>query len=469
MASKDKKLFVCSACGAESGKWLGKCTACGEWDTLAEKAVVPAAKGVIARRGYAGASPAGLMPLDDVESEALVRIPTGMAEFDRMLGFSAGPGGVRASGLVEGSVVTLGGHAGAGKSTLLLQTGCVMAQTMKVAYFSGEESREQIKDRKERLNLGRDGLLIATETNVVAIGAMLEREAPAVAIIDSIQTMYHPEIDSMAGGASQVKGSAAYLTQIAKQHGIAMILVGHMIKADAIAGPEALRHIVDAVLILSSTEDARYRILRAEKNRFGDTSEIGVFAMTPVGLKVVENPSAIFLSRAIDDVPGSVVTPLWEGSRPMLVEVQALVDASLGGNPRRVSVGLDDKRLAMLLAILNKHSGLVVADKDVYANVVGGIKVAGTETSADLPILLAAASSIVGKVIPADVMAFGELGLSGEVRPCANGQDRIREAAKLGFKRAVVPIGNLTRDMVAGIDVYPVTTLAQAMEWLQNL
>jgi DNA repair protein RadA/Sms len=460
MAAKDKikTRFVCSQCGTIAGKWCGQCSGCDAYNTMIEETVIPVAKGASTRQGYAGALTTKLALLDDVEVTDVDRISTGLVEFDRVLG----------GGLVVGGTAVLGGNPGAGKSTLLLQTGCHVARQYKVAYFTGEESLSQIKARKSRLGLPKDSLLIATETNVVTIAMALEDIRPDLVILDSIQTMYHPDIDSLPGNVSQVKGAASYLNQVAKTLGIAAIFVGHITKSESLAGPKALEHVVDCILHLSSTDDARYRMLRAEKNRFGTTSELGVFAMTGTGLKVVENPSAIFLSKSVEDAPGVVVTPLWEGTRPMLVEVQALVDqGAMGGNPRRVSVGLDDKRLAMLLAVLHKHVGLQIHDQDVYANVVGGVKV--LETSADLPALLAVASSFKGKIIPRDLFAFGEVGLSGEVRPCQNGQDRIREAAKLGFKNAVVPAANYPKNGIEGMDIMPVATLAHAVEWLDTL
>lgn len=459
MAAKDKVKveFACSGCGSVAARWGGQCSGCGAWNTLEERSVQQAPKGAPARQGYTGGNGGGkLVTLAEIEKGSLLRLPTGLSEFDRVLG----------GGLVAGGTCVLAGDPGAGKSTVLLQTGCTIARSGRVQYFTGEESLEQIKDRAERLELPQDRMQAMVETNVVAIGALMEREAPDLAIVDSIQTLYHPELPGEPGGVSQVKNCAAYLNRVAKRLGISLVLVGHITKSESIAGPMALMHIVDTVLMLSSTDDARYRIMRAEKNRFGPTSEIGVFAMTGTGLKVVENPSAIFLSRSVKDAPGSVVTSLWEGSRPMLVEVQSLLDASGGGNPRRVSVGLDDKRVAMLMAVMNRHSGLQIADQDVYVNVVGGVRV--VETCADLPVLLTAASSFRSIVIPPDVMAFGEIGLSGEVRPCANGQDRIREAVKLGFTKAVVPLANCPKDGVPGLDIFPVSTVAQAMEWLAS-
>jgi DNA repair protein RadA/Sms len=342
-----------------------------------------------------------------------------------------------------------------------------VARQHGVIYFLGEESPEQIKDRALRLGLPTNRLRVVPETDVTRIASIIEAEQPDMAIIDSINTAYHPELESEPGGVAQIKTCAAFLNRTAKHSGTSMVLVGHVTKADAMAGPMALQHIVDAVMMLSSTDDARYRMLRAEKNRFGSTSEIGIFAMTGSGLKVVDNPSAIFLERSGVTAPGSVVTPLWEGSRPLLVELQSLVDTSALGNPRRVVVELDDKRVAMLLAVLHKQAGLVLADQDVYVNVADGVRV--VETSTDLAVLLAVASSLRNRAIPAGTVAFGEVGLSGEVRPCAHGQDRVREAAKLGFRRAVIPAANHAREGFGDIDVCPVATLSEALEWVDAL
>jgi DNA repair protein RadA/Sms len=422
-------------------------------ESVARKPATPA----LARQGYAGAGSGLLVTLDSLAPGSMVRIPSGLSEFDRVLG----------GGIVAGSSIVLSGNPGAGKSTLLLQTGCSVARERGVIYCTGEESLEQIKDHATRLGLPQDRMRAIVETDVVTIGSFMERERPDLVIVDSIQSVFHPELDSEPGSVSQLRTCAGYLNRFAKRLGTAIVFVGHITKSEAIAGPMTLIHLVDAVAHLSSTDDARYRIMRADKNRFGSASEIGVFAMTGTGLKVVENPSAIFLSRAVEDAAGTVVTPLWQGTRPMLVEVQALADAGAQGNPRRVGVGLDDKRLAMLLAVLHRHGGVHVHDADVYANVVGGIKV--IETSADLPVLLSVASSLKEKSIPSDIIVFGEVGLSGEVRPCQNGSDRLREAAKLGFKRAVVPLANCPREGVPGLDLFPVSTLVQALEWLDNL
>lgn len=456
MAGKErtKVTFACTKCGVTSPKWVGQCPGCKEWQTMEEATVQTAPRGAAARQGYAGGAQSGAVTLDSISSEPLQRMASGLSEFDRVLG----------GGLACGGSIVLGGNPGAGKSTLLLQAACHVAGSYRVLYCTGEESLGQIKDRAQRLSLPLSELLVAVETDVTAIAGMMERDHPAMVVVDSIQTMFHPEMESEPGGVGQVKTCAAFLNRTAKRLGIALLLVGHINKSESLAGPMALMHIVDAVLMLSSTDDARYRILRAEKNRLGSTSEIGVFAMTGTGLKVVENPSAIFLSRAIEDASGSIVTPLWEGTRPMLIEVQGLMDAGAAGHPRRVSVGLDDKRLSMLLAVLNKHGGIPVHDMDVYVNVVGGVRV--TETSADLPVLLAAVSSLQNRILPPTTMAFGEVGLSGEVRPCPNGQDRIYEAAKLGFRCAVVPVANMPSKPITGMELVPVASISQALEWL---
>ena len=457
MAIKPKTHYACSKCGAVAPKWAGKCEACGEWNTLEEVTVQATPKAAVARQGYAGAGGGSLTTLANIQAGAVARITSGFAELDRVLG----------GGLVEDGTCLIAGNPGAGKSTLLLQAGCAVARTSKVIYFAGEESLTQIRSRAVRLKLPLDSMLSVVEFDVTAIAATLERERPVLAIVDSIQTCYHPEIDGMPGSVSQLKTCALFLNNIAKRLGVSLVLVGHITKEESIAGPMALIHILDATLTLSSTEDARYRILRAAKNRHGDTAEIGVFAMTGTGLKSVENPSAIFLSRAAAPAPGSTVVPLWEGSRPMLVEVQALVHDSLGGNARPVCVGVDDKRMAMLLAVLGKHTPLQLLGQAIYVNIVGGIKV--VETSCDLPLLMAATSSFRDKIIPSDVIAFGEVGLSGEVRPAQNGVDRIREAAKLGFTKAIVPAGNCPKGGVPGIEVVPVVNLAQAVDWVAAL
>ncbi len=451
-SDKAETVFVCSECGTEHRKWVGQCKDCGAWNSLQE--------GTRLRRSRSAAAPAGaatassVTTLDQVVAGGLARLPTGIGEFDRVLG----------GGLVAGSTVVLGGPPGAGKSTLLLQAGAQVAETRPALYVSGEESLEQIADRARRLRLPTGRLRAVSETDVLAIAGILERERPAMVIIDSIQVMVHPELDSLAGSVTQVRECAAFLNRFAKRTGSSLLMVGHITKNESLAGPMTLNHLVDATLMLSSTDDARFRIIRSDKNRFGSVAEIAVFAMTGAGMREVRNPSAIFLSQSKREMPGSIVTVLWEGTRPLLVELQALVDHSALGNPRRVAVGVDATRLAMLLAVLHRHGGVAVHDQDVYVNVVGGIRAA--EPSADLAILLSIASSLDDRPIRPQVFAFGEIGLSGEVRPCANGQDRLREAAKHGFDVAIVPAANAPREPVAGLDVVAVETLRQALDWL---
>ena len=454
----EKFTYVCQSCMHSVSKWHGRCPSCDEWDTLTKERVQPKSK-----KNGQGAEPAGYrdnspIPLSDVVSVSVNRISTGLNEFDRVLG----------GGLVPGESVILGGNPGAGKSTLLLQSACMVSETKKVVYFTGEESLSQIKDRATRLNLEMKNLLVTPETDVLKISHIIEDMRPDVVIIDSVQTIYHPELDSEPGSVSQLKCCASHLNKLVKLVGCAVVLVGQINKTESLAGPMALMHIVDAIIMLSSTDDARYRILRPEKNRFGPVTEIGVFAMTEAGLRAVDNPSAIFLSRANEiESSGTVVTPLWEGSRPILVEVQSLVDQSTGGNPRRVSVGLDDRRLSMLIAVLSHHGHIGMSALDVFVNVVGGVKVSGT--SADLSVISAMISSVEEKCIPPDVIIFGEVGLSGEIRPSQNGIERLKEASKLGFRRAIIPSGNMPRKEIMGLQVFPVKTLQDAMDALTEL
>jgi len=451
LKDKAKTVYLCSACGAETAKWQGQCPHCGAWSTLEESVKAkPSRAG-----GYTGTG-ATVTTLDSVVTRTLPRLSTGLAEFDRVLG----------GGLVSGSAIVLGGHPGAGKSTLLLQTACNIAENRPVLYVSGEESLEQIADRAGRLKLPTDKLRVVSETDVLAIVGLMEREKPAVVIVDSIQVIYHPDIDSLAGSVSQVRECAAFLNRFAKRNGTSVIMVGHITKSENLAGPMTLNHLVDATMRLSSTDDARYRIIRSDKNRFGSVAELGVFAMTGTGMKEVKNPSAIFLTKSNKEMPGSIVTVLWEGSRPLLVELQALVDQSALGNPRRVSVGIDSTRIAMLLAVLHRHGGLVVHDQDVYVNVVGGIRI--TEPSADLAVLLSVVSSLRNRLIAPNVFAFGEVGLSGEVRPCANGQERLRDASKHGFGVAIVPAANAPKEQVGKLKIIAVDTLQQALDWMSN-
>ncbi len=444
--AKPKSSFVCNQCGAVSSKWLGQCPDCDAWNSYSEQLAAKSSRFA----GFAGAQ-SGVTRLADVRGGEVARWPTRSAELDRVLG----------GGLVPGSVVLLGGDPGVGKSTLLLQTLCALSESHGALYVTGEESLEQVSLRAQRLGLQAGDLRLLAETQVERLIAIAQDEKPQVMVVDSVQTLYTEQLSSAPGGVSQVRESAALLTRFAKQTGTAMFIVGHVTKDGALAGPRVLEHMVDAVLYFEGESDGRYRLVRAVKNRFGAVNELGVFAMTEGGLREVKNPSAIFLSRASDPVPGALVTATWEGTRPLLVEVQALVDESKAGNPRRVAVGLDGNRLAMLLAVLHRHGGIVTYDQDVFLNVVGGVRV--LETSADLAQLVAVVSSLRNRVLPHEVLVFGEVGLAGELRPVPNGQERLKEAAKHGFKRAVVPKGNAPRQHFDGMEVVAVEKLSEAL------
>lgn len=444
--AKSKTQFVCSECGADYSKWQGQCGECKAWNTLKEFREVT---GSAARQpnfqdhkrtGFSG-SRSQIQKLSDVSLAEQARIPTGMGEFDRVLG----------GGLVSGSAVLIGGHPGAGKSTLLLQTLCHLARQLPVLYVSGEESVQQIALRAQRLNLPMDALSILAETSVASITETAQDTRPRILVIDSIQVMHAPDVESAPGSVSQVRESAAWLTRFAKQTGTVLILVGHVTKDGSLAGPKVLEHMIDASVMLESSGDSRFRTLRAIKNRFGAVNELGVFAMLDVGLKEVKNPSSIFLNKSSEPSPGSVVTVVWEGTRPLLIELQALVDGTSMGHPRRIAVGLDTNRLSMILAILNRHGGVFTGDQDVFLNVVGGVRV--TETSADLATLLAVVSSLRDKPLPKDWVVFGELGLNGELRPVPNGQERITEAAKHGFRKAIIPKANAPKKPIEGMTV----------------
>jgi DNA repair protein RadA/Sms len=402
--------------------------------------------------GFAGEADQNVVQhLTEVTPDDVQRFPTGIAEFDRVLG----------GGLVPGSVVLLGGDPGIGKSTLLLQTLVTMGQQHKALYITGEESLQQVSLRAHRLGLESSDMALLAETQVEKILATAQQEAPRVMVIDSIQTVYTDQLQSAPGAVAQVRESAAQLVRYAKQTQTALFLVGHVTKEGTLAGPRVLEHMVDTVLYFEGDSGSRYRLIRAFKNRFGAVNELGVFAMTDTGLREVSNPSAIFLSRHADPVPGSVVMVTLEGSRPLLVEVQALVDESHLSNPRRVTTGLESNRLAMLLAVLHRHGGVVTYDQDVFANVVGGVRV--TETGADLALVLALMSSLRSRNLPQDLVVFGEVGLAGEIRPVPNGQERLMEAAKHGFKRALVPRANAPRKDIKGLEVIAVTRLDEAL------
>ena len=443
---KTKTLYACQHCGTQYPKWQGQCLECQKWNTIAEEIETPAAANP-RHAGYVGkqSQPTKLI---DVPMQAQTRLSTSLAEFDHVLG----------GGLVSDSVVLIGGDPGIGKSTLLLQVVCQLSKNYSAMYVTGEESLQQIALRAQRLGLPQDQLIVLAETNIERMIALAEKEHPKIMVVDSVQTIYTEALSSAPGGVGQVRESAARLVQYAKQKGMALFLIGHVTKEGMIAGPRVLEHMVDAVLYFEGQTDSRYRIVRAVKNRFGAVNELGVFAMTDKGLKEVSNPSAIFLSRYESPAPGSVVMVTWEGSRPILVEVQALVDESHLSNPRRVTVGLDHNRLAMLLAILHRHAGVATYDQDVFVNAVGGLRI--VETGSDLAVLMSVMSSLKNKPIPMDWVVFGEVGLSGEVRPVPGGQERLKEAAKHGFKRAIVPKANAPKTAPKGMEIIPIEKLS---------
>lgn len=455
--AKKTTAYVCSDCGAEFSKWQGQCTECNAWNTLSEIVLetAAAAKSPASRRsGWAGKIDAPrVTALKDVQQTDHQRVTTHIGEFDRVLG----------GGLVEGAVVLVGGDPGIGKSTLLLQAVALMAAELPVLYVTGEESLAQVAGRARRLELPLEGVNALAETCVETILQHAGRDKPRLIVADSVQTLWTESLTAAPGSVSQVRESAARLVRFAKETGTAVFLVGHVTKEGGIAGPRVLEHMVDAVLYFEGESGSRFRLLRAFKNRFGAVNELGVFAMGDKGLKEVSNPSAIFLSGGSTRQPGSCVMVTREGTRPLLVEVQALVDASPLSNPRRVAVGLEQNRLAMLLAVLHRHGGVLVGDQDVFVNVVGGIRV--QETAADLPVLLAVLSSLQDRALAEKTIAFGEVGLSGEIRPVPNGEDRLREAATHGFKRAIVPKANAPKGgVVKGMEVIAVERLSEALE-----
>ncbi len=459
--AKLKRVYSCKDCGAQTPQWAGRCGECGAWNSLQEEVQSPTSSAsietIVRHTGYSGEQKNDVQSLREVTSEQAVRWTTGLTELDRVLG----------GGLVTGSVVLIGGDPGIGKSTLLLQAMAKMAQTSGISplYISGEESLQQIRLRAERLNLEQTPLDLLAETHTEQIIAVAKERKPQVVVIDSIQTVFTELLQSAPGTVAQVRESAAQLVRFAKSSGTTLILVGHVTKQGALAGPRVLEHMVDTVLYFEGDSSTRFRILRAVKNRFGAVNELGVFAMTELGLKEISNPSAIFLSRGDAPLAGSLVTVIREGSRPMLVEVQALVDESPLGNPRRVCVGLDQNRLAMLLAVLHRHGGVTCSDQDVFINVVGGVKL--SETGADLAILAAVLSSLRNKAIASDWIIFGEVGLTGEIRPVQAGEERIHDAAKHGFTYAIVPKANAPRKAIKGIKVIAVQHLSEAIDALK--
>lgn len=454
--AKAKTAYVCTACGAEHGQWQGQCVACKEWNTLSRislgnVAATPAAKVDFRKQGYAGTT-SGVQDLSEIDLAAVPRLSSSLEELDRVLG----------GGLVPGSAILIGGNPGAGKSTLLLQVMCTLAQSARALYVTGEESLQQVGMRARRLGLPEKNLKLLAETNVEKICQVAQEQQPQLLVVDSIQVMHSSDIPSAPGSVSQVRECAAYLIQYAKQTNTVLFLVGHVTKDGTLAGPKVLEHMIDCFLMLDGSNDSKYRTLRGQKNRFGAVNELGVFAMTEKGLREVKNPSAIFLARAEEESPGSLVMVLWEGTRPLLVEIQALVDGTQLGNPRRLAVGLDQNRLGMLLAVLHRHGGVFMADQDVFVNVVGGVRV--TETSADLALILAIISSFRDKSLPQDLVVFGEVGLAGEIRPVPSGQERLHEAAKHGFKRAIVPKANVPRGGISGMKIIGVARLAEAID-----
>jgi DNA repair protein RadA/Sms len=454
--SKIRTLYRCRECGHAESKWAGRCNACGEWGTLEEEVTAPAAAG--AGAAATGASPADVaQPIDQIDFAEWAPAPTGLPEVDRVLG----------GGLVPGSVTLLHGEPGIGKSTLLLQALDALQRSGKATlYVSGEESGAQVALRARRLGLDNSQVKVLAEIQLEKILATLQAQQPDVAVIDSIQTVYSDQLTSAPGSVAQVRECAAHLTRAAKASGSCIVLVGHVTKEGALAGPRVLEHMVDTVLYFEGDTHSSFRLVRAIKNRFGAVNEIGVFAMTERGLKGVSNPSAIFLSQHSEPVPGSCVMVTLEGSRPLLVEIQALVDSG-GPSPRRLSVGLDRDRLAMLLAVLHRHAGVACMDQDVFVNAVGGVRI--SEPAADLAVMLSISSSLRGKPLPKGFFAFGEVGLAGEVRPAPRGQERLREAAKLGFSVAVVPKANAPKKPVEGLTIHAVERVEQAMEVVRGL
>jgi DNA repair protein RadA/Sms len=456
--AKAKTQFTCNECGATATKWTGQCSACHQWNTMVETVIEQGGNNRYSQPQHlALAQTAPVLSLADIDAIDVPRFGTGIEEFDRVLG----------GGLVSGGVVLIGGDPGIGKSTLLLQALANVSHMKKVLYVSGEESGAQIALRAKRLNIDARDLKLQAEIQLEKILGTLADLKPEVAVIDSIQTVYSDALSSAPGSVAQVRECAAQLTRAAKQTGVTIILVGHVTKEGALAGPRVLEHIVDTVLYFEGDNHSSFRLVRAIKNRFGAVNELGVFAMTEKGLKGVSNPSALFLSQHDNQVPGSCVMVTQEGTRPLLVEIQALVDASHLPNARRLSVGLEQNRLAMLLAVLHRHAGIAAFDQDVFINAVGGVKI--TEPAADLAVLLAINSSMRNKPLPRGFVVFGEVGLAGEIRPAPRGQERLREAAKLGFSIAMIPSANAPKQPIEGMTIIAADRIDDAFNKLREI
>ncbi len=450
-SSKVKTVFVCADCGEEYSQWQGKCTACQQWNTIAKLHLAPATP-ASNTSGYVANVLPELQTLHQLEISESSRTATFAKEFDRVLG----------GGLVAGSTVLLAGNPGIGKSTLLLQTLAHLSTTHNCIYATGEESLNQIAMRAQRLNLHSARLQLLNETNIFSIIELATSSKADVVVVDSIQVMYSPEFPSSPGSVTQIREGATALTRFAKHSNTTIILVGHVTKDGSIAGPKTLEHSVDCSINFESSNDSRFRTLRASKNRFGAINELGVFAMTDTGLKEVSNPSAIFLNRSGQNHPGTITTVLWEGTRTLLLEIQALVDTTHGHTPRRVSIGVDSNKINMLIAILHRHVGILVADQDVFINIVGGVRI--TETGGDLALLLSIVSSLRNTPLPTSMCAFGEVGLTGEIRPVPSGQERLQEAIKHGFVTAIIPQGNMPKKVATNCTVHAVATLQQAID-----
>lgn len=455
--AKAKTIYTCTECGASEPKWQGQCPSCMAWNTLVESVDETSASTNRYANKFEGLASTGqLQKISSIKAADIARQPTGISEFDRVLG----------GGLVEGGVILIGGDPGIGKSTLLLQVLCHLGKVSPAIYVSGEESPQQIVMRAKRLGLDASEVELLAEINLEKILATLQAHKPNIAVIDSIQTVYSEALQSAPGSVAQVRECSAQLTRIAKQLGITVILVGHVTKEGSLAGPRVLEHIVDTVLYFEGDQNSTFRLIRAFKNRFGAVNELGVFAMTEHGLREVSNPSALFLSHHENQVAGSCITVTMEGTRPLLIEIQALVDESHAPNAKRLATGLEQNRLAMLLAVLNRHAGIPCFDQDVFINAVGGVKI--SEPAVDLAVLLSIVSSLKNKPLENKLIVFGEVGLAGEVRPVQGGLVRLKEAAKLGFTKAIVPKTNVPKQRIEGIEVIGVERLEQALQQLRN-